>query len=337
MVPFAGWEMPVSYKGIIDEHNSVRKTAGIFDIGHMGLIKVEGEEALALIQQTTTNDAAKLKWHEGQYSIVCNESGGVIDDVFVYCLPALYLIVCNASNADKVLSWIKKQAKLFKQASVGLYENYSLLAIRGPEAEKLVGKVLNVSLAELKHNHCLCWRDIIISRTGYTGEDGFELIVAKTDIEKIWLAFINEDLQPCGLGARDTLRLEAGYPLYGHEYDEETTPLEAGYGWAVKLDKTGFIGKDVLVKEKAAGLKKKLVGLRPEGRFIPRSGDVVFDQQGAKTIGKITSGTFSPTLKTPIALAYLATNQAEQGNTLQIGIRGKKTAAKVVAKTFYKR
>ncbi|MBU1026327.1 MAG: glycine cleavage system aminomethyltransferase GcvT [Candidatus Margulisbacteria bacterium] len=337
MVPFAGWEMPVSYKSIIEEHNAVRSAAGIFDIGHMGLIKIEGEDSLTLIQKTTTNDASKLKWFEGQYSIMCNESGGAIDDVFVYCLPAFHLIICNASNADKVLSWLKKQAKAFKQAGVGVYENYSLLAVQGTEAEKVVSKALNVSLAELKHNHCLCWRDIIISRTGYTGEDGFELVVAKTEIEKIWQAFIKEGVQPCGLGARDTLRLEAGYPLYGHEYDDDTTPLEAGYGWAVKLDKNDFIGKAGLVKEKQTGLKKKLVGVEPEGRMIPRAGDVVFDEQGKKSIGKITSGTFSPTLKIPIALAYLETNQAKEGDSLQIGIRGKKAAAKVVAKAFYKR
>lgn len=337
MVPFAGWEMPVSYKGIIEEHNAVRNSAGIFDIGHMGLIKVEGEDALALIQKTSTNDAAKLAVNQCQYSILCNESGGAVDDILVYRLPMLYLIVCNASNTEKVLSWLKKHAENFKRATLSLYENYCLLSIQGPQAEKSAGQILNVDLSTLKHNHALWWRDIIVSRTGYTGEDGIELIVAKMEAAKVWAAFINAGIQPCGLGARDTLRLEAGYPLYGHEYDDATTPLEAGYSWAVKFDKGEFVGKKTLLSEKEKGLKKKLVGLMPEGRAIPRSEDAIFINGDQAPVGKVTSGTFSPTLKKPIALAYLAAKDAELGKTVQINIRGNKIPAKIVAKTFYKR
>lgn len=337
MVEFAGWEMPVSYKSIIEEHHAVRNSAGIFDIGHMGLIKIEGEDALALIQKTTTNDASRLSLHQCEYSIICNEKGGTVDDILVYSLPMLYLIVCNASNTDKVLAWLKKQAQAFKHASVSLYENYCMLSIQGPQAEKIVSEVLTVSLSDLKHNHTLWWRDIIVSRTGYAGEDGLELIVAKKEAEKIWAGFIKEKVQPCGLGARDTLRLEAGLPLYGHEYDDETSPVEAGYSWAVKFDKGEFIGKSALQKQKEQGPAKKLVGIEPEGRAIPRAGDSIFDHKGSKLVGKVTSGTFSPTLKKPIALAYLAAKEVASGNTIQVEVRGNKIPAKVVAKTFYKR
>jgi len=337
MVPFAGWEMPVSYKSIIEEHNAVRNTAGIFDIGHMGLIKVEGEDALALIQKAATNDASKLVLNQCQYSILCNESGGVVDDILVYKLPMLYLIVCNASNTAKVLAWLKKQARSFKHVGLGPYENYSMLSIQGPEAERIVTKTLNVDVSALKHNHALWWRDIIISRTGYTGEAGLELIVAKQESEKIWTAFIKEGIQPCGLGARDTLRLEAGLPLYGHEYDEQTSPLEAGYGWAVKFEKGEFIGKSALLAQKQSGPSRKLVGLAPEGRAIPRAGDAIFDIRTSDIVGKVTSGTFSPTLKRPIAMAYLASQAATPDSDVQIEIRGKRAPAKVVAKTSYKR
>jgi len=325
IVPFAGWEMPVSYKGIIDEHNAVRSDVGMFDIGHMGIINIAGDQALALIQKVGTNDASKLEVNQAQYSVLCNESGGTIDDIFVYRLPMNYLIVCNACNFDKVLSWLQKQAQSFGQAKVEVYENYCSLAIQGPKAEKIVGQVLDVDLSKLKRNRALWWRDIIIARTGYTGEDGFELIVAKKEIAKIWDMFIAAGVQPCGLGARDTLRLEAGFPLYGHEYDEETSPLDVGYGWAVKIDKGDFIGKAALQK----GAKKKLIGLLPEGRNIARAGDEIVGQ------GKVTSGTFSPTLQKPIALGFVALdfNQPQA----EIIIRNKKAPAQVVAKTFYKR
>ncbi|MDD5382491.1 MAG: glycine cleavage system aminomethyltransferase GcvT [Candidatus Margulisbacteria bacterium] len=333
MVPFAGWEMPVSYPaGIIAEHNAVRNSVGIFDIGHMGLIKIEGEEALALIQKAATNDASVLSVNQCQYSILCNEKGGTIDDILVYRLPMSYLIVCNASNTEKVLAWFKKQAGAFSPATASLYDNYCMLSVQGPKALNLVSSVLSAPLSDLKHNHTLWWRDIILSRTGYTGEDGIEMIVAKKEAAGIWDAVIKQGVQPCGLGARDTLRLEAGLPLYGHEYDEATTPLEAGYAWAVKFDKGDFIGREALFKEKAEGLRKKLVGLIPEGRAIPRETNKVVDRKGLSA-GVITSGTFSPTLKRPIALAYLEGT----GEGVNIEIRGNLVPAKIVAKTFYKR
>lgn len=321
MVPFAGWEMPVYYPaGIIAEHNAVRNNIGIFDIGHMGLIKIEGQKALDLIQYVATNDVSKLNVNGCQYSVLCNEKGGTIDDILVYRLPMNYMIICNACNFDKVFAWLTLQAKDFPQTSVQNYENYCLLSIQGPNSEKIVSQVLDVALKDLKRNHVLWWRDIIISRTGYTGEDGMELMVAKKEVAKIWDAFINIGIQPCGLGCRDTLRLEAGLPLYGHEYDEETSPLDTGYKWAVKFDKGDFIGKAELQK----GPKKKLVGLEIQGKAIARAGD-----------GIVTSGTFSPTFKKPIALGFLPIDYSQP--EVGIMIRNNIVPAKIVAKTFYKR
>ena len=326
MVPFAGWEMPVSYKSIIAEHNAVRNAAGIFDIGHMGLIKLEGDSALPLIQKAATNDASKLVLHQCQYSILCNERGGTIDDILVYRLPMFYLIVANAVNTDKVLAWLKN---LGGDSSVGLYENYCMLSVQGPEAKAVVKNILGVPLDDLKHNRTLWWRDIIVSRTGYTGEDGIELIAAKKDVGGLWDALIKAGIQPCGLGARDTLRLEAGLPLYGHEYDEETSPLDAGYGWAVKFAKGDFVGRQALL----SGPKKKLVGIEVEGRTIPRQGHIVHQPSSLAPIGQVTSGTFSPTFKRPLALAYLTSDEAD----VLVDIRGQMAPGRVVDKAFYKR
>lgn len=337
MVPFAGWEMPVSYKSIIEEHNSVRNSVGIFDVGHMKLIKVSGDHALDLIQKTMTNDASKLEVSQCQYTVLCNDAGGVVDDLFLYKLPMSFLIVANASNGEKVLAWLRRKAKMYGDVVVSPYENYCILSLQGPEAEKLASQALSVDLGQLGHHRSLWWRDIIIARSGYTGEDGFELIVSNNEVVKIWELLLTSGANPCGLGARDTLRLEAGFPLYGHEYNEETSPLEAGYGWAVKFDKDNFVGKTALLEQKEKGVPKKLVGLAPQGRAIPRAGDVVFDKNQVNVLGTVTSGTFSPTLKKPIALAFLATEAADSGSDVNIQIRGNQVPAKIVAKSFYKR
>ncbi|MFA6549106.1 MAG: glycine cleavage system aminomethyltransferase GcvT [Candidatus Margulisiibacteriota bacterium] len=338
IVPFAGWEMPVSYPaGIIAEHTAVRTAAGIFDIGHMGLIKIEGIDALPFLQSVATNDVSKLEVNQCQYAILCNEKGGTVDDILVYRLPMNYLIVCNACNYDKVLAWLTKHAQSFKSLVVAPYENYCMLSIQGPKALEITSKVLSAPLNALKHNHVLWWRDILVSRTGYTGEDGAELIVAKSETKNIWELFINAGVQPCGLGARDTLRLEAGLPLYGHEYDDDTSPLEAGYSWAVKFDKGNFIGRAALLEAKEKGLRKKLVGLEIEGRAIAREGNSIVDSRTSIVVGKITSGTFSPTLKKPIAMAYLEGTGLGLGAGVGIEIRGNIVPAKIVAKTLYKR
>ncbi|OGC36376.1 hypothetical protein A2311_02425 [candidate division WOR-1 bacterium RIFOXYB2_FULL_48_7] len=327
IVPFAGWEMPVSYPaGIIAEHKAVRAAAGLFDIGHMGLIKLEGANALALINQLATNDASRLAPGQGQYSVLCNEAGGTIDDILVYRLPMFYLIIANASNTDKVLAYLKSAAG---SVQVGLYENYCMISVQGPQAKALTAKILNAPLDDLKHNHTLWWRDIIISRTGYTGEDGFEFIVAKKEAAALWQAFINKGVQPCGLGARDTLRLEAGLPLYGHEYDEKSSPLDAGYQWAVKFEKGTFVGKKALM----SGRTKTLVGLEFEGRTIPRQGTTVFSASDSGICGEITSGTFSPTFNKPLALAYLTRPESK----IFVELRGNRQLGHVVDKAFYKR
>lgn len=331
MVPFAGWEMPVSYPtGIIAEHLAVRQAAGLFDIGHMGLIRLEGDGALAVIQKAATNDASRLAVNQCQYSALCNERGGVIDDILVYRLPMFYLIIANASNADRVAGWLKAFPG---KTSIGFYENYCSISVQGPQAAALTEKALGVSLAGLPRNHTLSWRDIIISRTGYTGDDGCELVVTKDKVGAVWDELLALGAKPCGLGARDTLRLEAGLPLYGHEYDEATSPLEAGYGWAVKFDKPEiFIGRDALFRQKGSGPKKKLAGIELSGRAIPRQGSQVFSSDGARLLGQVTSGTYSPTFQRPIALAYL--NETVQD--VKVEIRGEKWAGKVVDKAFYK-
>jgi aminomethyltransferase len=333
IVPFAGWEMPVSYPaGIIAEHTAVRTAVGIFDIGHMGLIKVEGEGARPLIQKVATNDASKLAPDQVQYSVVCNENGGALDDILVYRLPMSYLVVANASNMDKVLAWLTAQAQSVKNVSVSAYDNYCMLSVQGPQAVATAAQALNAPLAGLKHNRTLWWRDIIISRTGYTGEDGVELIVHKNEVAGIWDKFIALNVQPVGLGARDTLRLEAGLPLYGHEYDETTTPLEAGYAWAVKFDKGEFIGRSALLKEQESGPKKTLVGLESDGRQIPRAGNEIVNSRNEK-LGVVTSGTFSPTRQKPIALAYLT----RQDGPVFVKIRENLVPTRLVDKTFVKR
>jgi aminomethyltransferase len=318
MVPFAGWEMPVYYPdGIIAEHLAVRGGAGLFDIGHMGLIKVEGDGALEVIQAAATNDASLLSANQCQYSALCNEQGGVIDDLLVYRLPAFYLIIANAVNAGRVVSWLKN---IPGNCSIGFYAGFCSLSLQGPRAAPLVERGLGVSLANLKRNHTASQGGVLFSRTGYTGEDGCELIAAEDKVAALWDGLVAQGAKPCGLGARDTLRLEAGLPLYGHEYDETTSPLEAGYGWAVKFDKGAFIGRAALLKEKQEGLKKKLVGIELASRAIPRQWNMVYDAAGARPIKK------------PIALAYLA----EPARNVLVEVRSEKLPGKVVDKAFYK-
>lgn len=336
MVPFAGWEMPVSYKGIIEEHLSVRNSAGIFDIGHMGIIDVTGKDALTFLLHIATNDALQLEEMECQYSILCNELGGVIDDILVYRLDGFHRLVVNASNTDKVLIHLKNQAKNL-DVNIEHRKDISILSLQGPCAKELIG-------LDIKHNHCKKWENIVfgykfdkdgilISRTGYTGEDGFEFFIEndshKEYPNQIWEYFLDKGVIPCGLGARDTLRLEAGLPLYGHEYDEATTPIEVGYSWAVKFNHE-FVGREALLKQKENGVKKKLVGLRIKDRLIPRQGAHVFSS--GKEIGVVTSGTFSPSLKEPVALAYIETGQAVINNEVSVDIRDKLIQAVVTSK-----
>jgi aminomethyltransferase len=343
MVEFAGWEMPVQYSGVIDEHVAVRTRAGLFDVSHMGEIVIRGPGALDLCQKISANDVSRIRVEQAQYNLLMNESGGIVDDVIFYRVePDHFLICVNASNSDKDFAWIQKNA----QDSVAL-ENassrYAQLALQGPLAEKILQSLTVLRLDQLKpfffsfgevaSVHCLA------ARTGYTGEDGFELYCDSADAERLWHALLDQGapmgLQPAGLGARDTLRLEKAYPLYGHELDDTTTPLEADLEWVVKFAKGPFVGREILVQQKKAGIRRKLVGLELLDSGIARR-DYTVSSKGT-AIGRITSGTKSPTLGKAIALAYVSINEAALGNEMDVDIRGRKVRAKIVPVPFYRR
>ena len=335
---FAGWEMPVYYSSIIAEHKAVRNAAGIFDIGHMGVVKISGEGALPYLQKLLTNDSSKLEAGSSQYSLILNMSGGVIDDIFVYRLADHYMLVLNASNTSKDISWLIKN----KSEGVNitdLKDNMTLLALQGSRAQEILQKICSIDLKGLGHHKIVDARIIqvpsLISRTGYTGEDGFELFFDKSNAESIWNKLIDLGAMPCGLGARDTLRIEAGMPLYGHEYNEGITPLETPFMFAVKLDKNEFIGKECLITHKEEGLSKKLVGLKMKQAAIPRQGYKIFN--GTNLVGYVTSGTLSPTLNIPVCMGFVRIEFSDIGTPLDVEIRGKLFRSEVVKLPFYKR
>lgn len=339
MVPFAGWDMPVYYKGIRSEHISVRTSAGLFDIGHMGAIKISGSAALPFIQNLLSNDASGLDVGDSQYSIILNNSGGVIDDIFVYRLPDNYMLIVNASNADKDLAWLKKNNSE-GAAITDMKDDLTLLALQGPGSQEMLQKICDFDLKKLGHHkivpaHLSRGIPSLISRTGYTGEDGFELFFSRQSAVAIWTETLKLGAVPCGLGARDTLRLEAGMPLYGHEYNEGITPLETPFTFAVKLEKGDFLGREALVRHKEEGLSKKLVGITLNGVGIPRQGCKIF--KDGKVVGYVTSGTLSPTLKVPIGMGYVRVECSAAGTDLDVEIRDKFIRAEVVKLPFYKR
>ena len=343
LVEFAGWEMPVQYTGVIDEHTAVRTAAGIFDVSHMGEIEVTGPGAFALIQRLTTNDISKMADGRAQYSMFLNEKATVIDDIIVYRFDAKhYIIVVNASNVKKDLDWClahqTKDAKVTDRS-----DDFALIALQGPKSEEILARLTKTNLAAIqtywfsKGSVAGC-EDVIIARTGYTGERGFELFCRTADAPKIWQALLEEGkplgLKPAGLGARDTLRLEMKYSLYGHEITEETNPLEAGLSWVVKMEKAGgFIGQEKLAAIKAAGLQRKLVGFTMKERGIPRQGYPILI--GDKAVGIVTSGTMSPSLQVAIGIAYVPTENAAVGNKIWVDIRGQAREAVVVETPFY--
>jgi len=344
MVEFAGWEMPLSYTGIIEEHLAVRNAAGLFDIGHMGKIKVEGEGALPLIQKLTTNDASRLEVDQAQYSIVCNEAGGVIDDILVYRLPGFYMIISNAVNFDRVLNLFLKEKG--SDSKVEPLSSWTMISLQGPKSELILGQICDIPRKSLKRNSVAKGKiseiEVLVSRTGYTGEDGFELLFDSSSAIEIWTDILKvgapHGLKLCGLGARDTLRLEAALPLYGHEYAAEISPIEAGYSWAVKLEKGEFTGKSALLKIKEDGPKKVLSGIALEEKGIPRSGFPVYSEEGLKNkIGDVTSGTYSPLLNKGIALCYVDRELSNPEIEVFIKIRDKGVKGKIVTLPFYKR
>lgn len=344
IVEFAGWLMPVQYSGVIEEHNAVRNSVGIFDVSHMGTFRISGKNAYSFLQKMIPNDLDKIKTGKAIYTQFCKEDGTVIDDLIIYYLQEeLFYMVVNASNIEKDFNWLQKNLD-----SDVILENIAnqmaVLAVQGPFAQKTMAKLCSDNLDEITSFSLLkttiADSEVLLARTGYTGEDGFEVIFDNTNALKVYEAIFEAGqefgIKPIGLGARDTLRLESNLPLYGHELNESTTPLEAKLGWSVKLNKSDFIGKEALVKQKTEGLNKVLIGLKSTSRVIPREGyEIVLD---GKVIGKITSGTFSPTLNYPIALGFVENiKEFEIGYRLEVIIRGKNHDLEVIKLPFYKR
>ena len=341
MIDFGGWELPVQFTGILDEHDAVRTRAGLFDVSHMGEITVKGHDALLLLQRATCNDVSKLEDGRAQYNALLYPTAGFVDDILIYRLGADdYFVVVNASNSDKDFEWLADCAKGMDVEVTNESANYAQLALQGPNAQRILQPLVDVDLGPIKYYRFARGKvdgtEAIISRTGYTGEDGFELYVAPPESQRIFRKLIeNGDVKPCGLGARDTLRLEAKMALYGNDIDATTTPLEADLGWIVKIDKGDFYGRDVLERESAEGPRRKLVGFEMVDRGIARHGYPIVD--GQEEIGVVTSGTQSPTLKKPIGLAYLPLEKSAPGTEFMVLIRGKETRARVVPTPFYKR
>jgi aminomethyltransferase len=344
MVEFAGYNMPISYMGINEEHQTVRTNAGVFDVSHMGEFILKGEQALDLIQRVTTNDASKLKKGQAQYSCFTNDNGGIIDDLLVYCIEEnkVYMLVVNASNIEKDWNWLKKH-NLQDVEMHNVSEKTCLLAIQGPNATKILQPLTELNILNLKYytfekGVFAGVGNVLISATGYTGAGGVEIYFEDKDDapEKIWSAIYqageSKGLKPIGLAARDTLRLEMGYCLYGNDIDDTTTPLEAGLGWITKFNKE-FIAKQILEAQKAEGITRKLVGFEMMEKGIPRQGYEIKDFSG-RVIGKVTSGTQSPSLKKAIGMGYVAINYSALDTSIYIRIRDKLLEAKIVKFPF---
>jgi aminomethyltransferase len=339
MVPFGGWDMPVQYTGIIEEHRCVRSAVGLFDISHMGEFEVRGAGALAAVQGLTTNDASALAVDQVQYSVLCYPSGGIVDDLTLYRLADdHYMLVVNASNIDKDWAWVTDGGRggTWTNAS----EATALLAVQGPRAEGLLQRLADRDVITVPYYHFVRGKvagiPCLISRTGYTGEDGFELYVPAERSVALWNALMDDGrrdgIQPIGLGARDTLRLEMKFALYGNDIDETTNPLEAGLGWVVKPAKGDFIGRAAIEAARAAGVKRKLVGIEMAERAVARHGyDVV---KSGRSVGVVTSGSFSPSLERCIGIAYVASDLAAVGTEVEVDIRGKAQAARVAKTPF---
>jgi aminomethyltransferase len=361
MVEFGGWEMPVHYSSIIEEHLAVRKAAGLFDISHMGEIRVGGSSAEVFLNQTLTNDVRKLAVGQGQYTLMCNDRGGVIDDLYAYRLAAAdYLLIVNASRIEADVAWLEKQRGAFTPHSDLQLKNLShetgALAVQGPSVVRFIdaciaGASIGGSpvalLSDLKKNQIARFRfsgaQIWVGRTGYTGEDGFEIVTPAGILEAVWSRLLSvgqaHGLKPAGLGARDTLRTEVCYPLYGHELDEDTTPVEAGLNSFVALDKGAFVGRAVLAEQQARGASRKLVAFRMAGRAAPPRPhySIWSPAPNAPRLGEVTSGTQSPSLGVGIGLGYVPPAFAKPQTAIEIEVRGKRAPAAVVPKPIYRK
>jgi aminomethyltransferase len=339
MVDFAGWDMPIQYSTITDEHRTVRTGFGLFDISHMGRLQFDGPDALALIQKVYTNNAATLKEGQVRYGLVCNAQGGIRDDILVYRWPTNYGMVVNASNRPKIVAWLAEHQGGFKVEVTDQTLDTCMIAAQGPKALEACRGLTSVDASQLQYYFAAPatyrGKPCVVSRTGYTGEDGMEIIVEAGQGVELWEDLVKRGGIACGLGASDTLRLEAAMPLYGHELDEETGPIQAGLSWAVKMDKGDFIGREAIERRQNDPTLRKRVGLILDGKRIAREGAAVLHAD--REVGKVTSGTFAPTLQQAIAMAYVEPNLTSPGTDLQVDVRGKPAAARVVPLTFYSR
>lgn len=340
MVDFAGWEMPVQYEGVRQEHLAVRNSVGLFDVSHMGEIEVRGKGAIDFCQWVTTNDVRKVADYQAQYTLLCNNQGGVVDDIIIYKFSDEHFLFCvNASNSDKDFAWIKKEEDKFDVEVLDKSSEYSQIAIQGPQSISILRGVLGGAVQNIKKFRfaILNWKDtdMIAARTGYTGEEGFEIFLPWETAPNLWQELMDtgstDGIKPCGLAARDTLRIEMGYSLYGHEIDEDINPLEAGLSRYIQLDNDDFIGKQELVRSRENGLTRKLVGFELIERGIPRQGYGIF--KNGSNLGSVTSGTLSPSLEKSVGLGYLSSKVDD--DRIQIQIRDTFRDAKIVNIPFY--
>lgn len=347
LVDFAGWEMPIQYSGVVDEYQTVRTRVGLFDVSHMGRLWLSGAGAVAFLQRVTTNDVGKLAVSQAQYSTVCNEQGGIKDDIFIYRIASEDFLLCvNASNREKILSWLRShlastKAVILQDRSTRL----SQIAIQGPQSRELLVSLGGTILTTLKLHHA-CQANLggfpcLIARTGYTGELGYEIYVDADKVGRVWDLFMQKGsawgLKPAGLGARDLLRLEMGYLLYGNDINEETTPLEANVEWTVSFHKGDFIGSQALLTQKQAGVPRRFMAFELVEKAVPRHGFKILDSVSSRVIGEVTSGNFSPLLQKGIGLGYVPPSYAAPATALAIDIRGKAVPAVVVKAPFYKK
>lgn len=345
IIDFAGWALPVQYEGIIAEHEAVRTAAGLFDVSHMGEVEIVGEDAFKFVQNLITNDISILEDNQILYALMCYQEGGVVDDLIVYRFNKNhFFLVINAGNIEKDFDWMLSNKEGFDVDITNISSYIAQLAIQGPKAQEILQKLTDTDLGDIKFFFCKRGTLIggikcLVSRTGYTGEDGFEIYTDVESVIDLWDKILDvgkeDGLKPIGLGARDTLRFEVNLPLYGNELSESITPLEAGLGFFVKLNKENFIGKDALAKQKKEGLKRKIVGFEMKGKAIPRHAYDVF--AGEEKIGTVTTGYLSPSIKKNIGLALIDSKYSELGTTIFIKVRNKLIEAVVVDKRFYKK
>ena len=337
LVPFAGWEMPVAYEAVRAEHVAVRTASGIFDVSHMGEIETTGPQAQDLLQRLLSNDVSRIGVGGAQYSVLCREDGGILDDLFTYRLAAdSYLTVTNAANHERDFRWFAEHAGEFDAEVTDAVARYAMLAVQGPEARRIVGGLAAGELPKRMHTAelRLADRDVLVCGTGYTGEEGVELLLAPEGASAVWQALMDAGATPAGLGARDTLRLEVCFHLYGNDMDERRNPIEAGLGWCCK-EETGFIGAEAVATARKRGTAQRLAPFVLTSPGIPRHGNPVI--RGDRDVGVVTSGTFSPCLETGIGMAYVAAELAEAGSEVEVDVRGKRRAARIESKPLYRK